>query len=97
MLDANEPMKMRLVLHWRVKVMFRDEVHLHMKGMSCSSRAGNNVTVSVGSRNPYDIQGHGAGFALCWKGNTQLLVGVPNQAGELIQVVSDSMLVIIPK
>ena len=51
----------------------------------------------LGSRDPYDIRGHGAGFALCWKGGPQLLVGQPNEAGELIQVISDSMLVIIPK
>ena len=50
-----------------------------------------------GSRDPYDIRGYGAGFALCWKGNPQLLIGQPNEANELIQVVSDSMLVIIPK
>ncbi|KAI0719613.1 golgi-body localization protein domain-containing protein [Cerioporus squamosus] len=72
--------KLRLVFHWRLKVLFRDEVHLHMKG----------------SRDPYEIRGHGAGFALCWKGNPQLLIGQPNEANELIQVVSDSMLVIIP-
>ncbi|KAI0750742.1 golgi-body localization protein domain-containing protein [Daedaleopsis nitida] len=72
--------KLRLIMHWRLKVLFRSEVHLHMKG----------------SRDPYDIRGHGAGFALCWKGHPQILVGQPNDANELIQVVSDSMLVIIP-
>ena len=51
----------------------------------------------IGSRNPYDIRGHGAGFALCWRGNPQLLIGQPNEAEELVQVISDSMLIIIPK
>ncbi|KAI9001069.1 golgi-body localization protein domain-containing protein [Trametes punicea] len=72
--------KLRLVLHWRVRVDFVDEVHLHMKG----------------SRDPYELRGYGAGFALCWKGNPSLLIGQPNDAGELIQVKSDTMLVIVP-
>ncbi|KAI0677563.1 golgi-body localization protein domain-containing protein [Trametes maxima] len=72
--------KMRLVFHWSVKVDFVGEVHLHMKG----------------SRDPYELRGYGAGFALCWKGSPSLLVGQPNDAGELIQVKSDTMLVIVP-
>ncbi|KAH9943489.1 golgi-body localization protein domain-containing protein [Epithele typhae] len=72
--------KLRLILHWRVRVLFRDQVHLHMKG----------------SRNPYDIRGHGSGFALCWRGNPQLLVNEPNEAGELVQVMSDTILLIVP-
>ena len=55
------------------------------------------LTLLSGSRDPYDIRSYGAGFALCWKGSPQLLVGQPNSAGELIQVISGSMLVIIPK
>ncbi|KAI0638130.1 golgi-body localization protein domain-containing protein [Trametes polyzona] len=72
--------KLRLVFHWRVKVDFVNEVHLHMKG----------------SRDPYELRGYGAGFALCWKGHPSLHVGQPNDAGELIQVKSDTMLVIVP-
>nr|VWO95170.1 Uncharacterized protein [Ganoderma boninense] len=72
--------KLRLVFHWRLKVQFKGEVHFHLKG----------------SRDPYKLDGHGAGFALCWKGKPQLLVGQPNDASELVQVISDSMLIIIP-
>ncbi|KAH9951643.1 golgi-body localization protein domain-containing protein [Amylocystis lapponica] len=72
--------KLRLVFHWRLKVTFEHEVHLHMKG----------------SRNPYELSGHGAGFALCWRGSPQLLIGQENDEGELIQMISDSMLVVIP-
>lgn len=39
----------------------------------------------------------GAGIALCWEGNPQLLIGQKNDQNELIQMVSDSMLIIIPK
>ncbi|PCH41098.1 hypothetical protein WOLCODRAFT_89020 [Wolfiporia cocos MD-104 SS10] len=42
------------------------------------------------------LSGAGAGFALCWRGNPRISIGQPNDAGELIQVTSDSMLVIIP-
>ncbi|TCD68203.1 hypothetical protein EIP91_011375 [Steccherinum ochraceum] len=73
--------KLRLVFHWSVKVHFNDEVHLHLKG----------------SRNPYDLRGSGAGFALCWKGHSHILIGQPNDQNELIQVVSDTMLITIPK
>lgn len=72
--------KLRLVFHWRLKVLFAGDIHLHMKG----------------SRDPYSLKGPGAGFALCWSGNPQLLIGQPNDQNELIQVISDSMLVIIP-
>ncbi|OBZ70457.1 hypothetical protein A0H81_09961 [Grifola frondosa] len=82
--DSSPPIgfwdKLRLVFHWRVKVFFKHEVHLHMKG----------------SRDPHETEGAGAGFALCWTGHPQLLIGQPNDAGELVQVVSDSMLVVIP-
>ncbi|OSD04190.1 hypothetical protein PYCCODRAFT_1476242 [Trametes coccinea BRFM310] len=72
--------KLRLVFHWRVRVTFANEVHLHMKG----------------SRDPYELRGYGAGFALCWRGNPSLLVGQPNDARELIQVKSETMLIIVP-
>ncbi|KAH8105900.1 golgi-body localization protein domain-containing protein [Cristinia sonorae] len=72
--------KLRLIFHWSVKVHFNDEVHLHLKG----------------SRNPYELRDNGAGFALCWKGHPQILLGQPNEQNELIQVISDSMLITVP-
>ncbi|OCH92936.1 hypothetical protein OBBRIDRAFT_802282 [Obba rivulosa] len=72
--------KLRLIFHWRVKVLFDHEVHLHIKG----------------SRDPYELGGRGAGFALCWKGDPQLTIGHRNPESELIQVISNSMLVVIP-
>jgi len=56
-------------------------VHFHIKG----------------SRDPYTVLHNGAGFALCWSGNTRILVGQPNADGELIQVISDTMSVAVPK
>ena len=51
----------------------------------------------LGSRDPYELSGTGAGYALCWRGNPSILIGQPNEQGELIQVKSDSMLIVIPK
>ena len=51
----------------------------------------------TGSHDPEGLGGTGAGFALCWQGNPQLLINQPNDQNELIQVVSDSVMIIIPK
>lgn len=72
--------KIRLTMHWQLQVKFDGEVHLHMKG----------------SRDPYEISDKGAGFALCWQGNTRLDIAMPNTDHELVQVTSDTMLVVIP-
>ncbi|CCM03163.1 uncharacterized protein FIBRA_05285 [Fibroporia radiculosa] len=72
--------KLRLILHWRVKVFFKGDVQFNMKG----------------SRDPYGLSGDGAGFALSWRGDPCVFIGQPNEQGELIQVKSDTMLIIIP-
>lgn len=51
----------------------------------------------IGLRDPYEIIGAGAGFLFSWQGNTKLLIGRQNDDGELVQVISDSMLIAIPK
>ncbi|EEB98149.1 hypothetical protein MPER_02395 [Moniliophthora perniciosa FA553] len=73
--------KMRLVFHWSLRASFKGDVRYHMKGL----------------RDPYDIVDMGAGFVLSWRGNTKLLVARKNEADELIQVISDSMFIAIPK
>ncbi|KAJ6539449.1 golgi-body localization protein domain-containing protein [Mycena capillaripes] len=72
--------KMRLIFHWTVKADFAGEVRYQMKG----------------SRDPYNVTGAGAGFALAWQGSPRLLVGHENSDKELIQVKSDSMVIAIP-
>ncbi|KAJ6598956.1 golgi-body localization protein domain-containing protein [Mycena vulgaris] len=72
--------KMRLIFHWTVKADFAGEVRYQMKG----------------SRDPYNINGAGAGFVLAWQGNPRLLVAQKNDDKELIQVLSDSMVIAIP-
>ncbi|KAG2367288.1 golgi-body localization protein domain-containing protein [Suillus spraguei] len=73
--------KLRLIFHWTIEVSFTNEVRLYMKG----------------TRDPYILHDEGAGFGLCWKGNSKLLIGFPNDVNELIQVSSDTMSIIIPK
>ncbi|KIK68037.1 hypothetical protein GYMLUDRAFT_238205 [Collybiopsis luxurians FD-317 M1] len=72
--------KLRLVFHWSIRTSFRGAVQMHMKGL----------------RDPYEIVGVGAGFLYSWQGHTKLLIGRQNDSGELVQVISDSMLIAIP-
>ena len=78
---------------------FDNDVHFHMKGQYTAP--GQFVKFYLhtftGSRDPYDLKGRGAGFALCWKGNPKLLIGQQNVQDELVQVISDTMLIIVPK
>ncbi|KAJ6628726.1 golgi-body localization protein domain-containing protein [Mycena sp. CBHHK59/15] len=72
--------KMRLIFHWSIRANFAGEVRYQMKG----------------SRDPYKVSGSGAGFVLAWQGNPKLLIARENTDKELIQVISDSMLIAIP-
>ncbi|KAJ7047262.1 golgi-body localization protein domain-containing protein [Mycena alexandri] len=72
--------KMRLIFHWTIKADFAGEVRFQMKGL----------------RDPYNVNGAGAGFLLAWQGSPRLLIAQENQDKELIQVTSDSMVIAIP-
>jgi hypothetical protein len=50
-----------------------------------------------GSRDPYAITGHGAGFALSWQGNARFTIAQPNEAKETIQIMADELLIAIPE
>ncbi len=52
---------------------------------------------TIGSRNPHHIDGDGAGFAFCWNGNTEILINYENSGNELLQLTSDTMLIVIPE
>lgn len=52
---------------------------------------------SIGSRDPYKIDGPGSGFVLCWQGSPEIRVGYENPQRELIQVMSDGMLIAVPE
>lgn len=55
------------------------------------------MLTELGAYDPYQVEGHGAGFALAWHKNTQMRVGVPNEQGETIQISADQLLVAIPE
>jgi hypothetical protein len=51
----------------------------------------------LGTRDPHNLYDAGSGFILCWKGSPEIRIGYENQQKELIQVLSDDMLIAIPK
>lgn len=51
----------------------------------------------TGSYDPYQVVGHGAGFALAWHRNTQMRIGLPNEQSETIQISADELLIAIPE
>ncbi|KIY67939.1 hypothetical protein CYLTODRAFT_375145 [Cylindrobasidium torrendii FP15055 ss-10] len=73
--------KLRLVFHWSVRASFRGEVRYYMKGL----------------RDPRVVRDHGAGFLLSWQGHTKLLANRHNGDRELVQIISDTMLIAIPQ
>lgn len=82
--DSSPPIgfwdKMRLVFHWSIKVTFASDVQLYLKG----------------SRDPHSTNDVGAGFVLSWQGNPEIHIAHPNEQRELIQVMSDVMLIAVP-
>jgi hypothetical protein len=84
--------KFRLILHWRVTVDFFGPCHLHLKGELVSW-----TLLTLGSRDPYAVNGLGAGFALAWRNGTRLTIAQPNPQYETIQIASDELLIAIPE
>lgn len=94
--------KFRLTLHWRVAFDFSGPCHLHLKGEHTEIRNKFamlicSVSCFSGSRDPYDITGHGAGFVLAWMGNPKIRVGYENPQRELIQIFSEQMILSVPE
>ena len=46
---------------------------------------------------PYSLTGYGSGFALVWRKNVRCEVNQPNPQYEVVQVMSDELLVTIPE
>jgi hypothetical protein len=74
--------KLSLILHGRVHCIFPNdgELHIYLKG----------------SRDPYHVVGHGAGWVNCWRGNVELKIGFENEQREFFQILSNEYLMAIP-
>lgn len=90
---------MRLVFHWRGEASFRGDLHLNLKGATLftSSRPVPTESTPTGSRDPHMISGSGAGFAFCWQGHPIIEIGPKRSDHEVVRVLSDRMLIVIPK
>lgn len=94
--------KIRQSLHWRVAFDFTAPCHLHLKGKSIQSCFPGAIDpffllYIIGSRDPYEITGHGAGFVLAWMGNTRIRIGYDNPERELVQIFSEQMVLSVPE
>ncbi|CDR98696.1 hypothetical protein [Sporisorium scitamineum] len=74
--------KLPLILHGHINLKFEDEggFNIHMKG----------------SRDPYSIEGHGAGWVKSWKGNVEIRIGYDNPEKEFFQILSQAFVLAIP-
>lgn len=74
--------KMSLIMQGALKVQFPGDgqFHVYLKG----------------SRDPYHILGHGAGWVKCWRSNVELRLGFDNPQKEVFQILSDEYILAIP-
>lgn len=74
--------KLPLIFHtkWLFRWKGTSELHFHLKG----------------SRDPYYINGNGAGWVKCWRGDVEIRLGWDNEDGEFFQVISDEYFLAIP-
>lgn len=74
--------KLPLILHGHVNMKFKDEggFNVHLKG----------------SRNPYTIEGNGAGWVKSWKGGVEIRIGYDNPEKEIFQIISHEYVLAIP-
>ncbi|MCO5566327.1 hypothetical protein L7F22_020004 [Adiantum nelumboides] len=70
--------KLSLIFHGRVhfRLCGNGELHLYLKG----------------SRDPYHILEHGAGWVKCWRGNVEMKLNFDNEDGEVFQIISNEYL-----
>lgn len=74
--------KLPLILHGKVNILFAGEgdLHIYLKG----------------SRDPYNILGHGAGWVKCWRGSVDMRLGFENDDHEFFQIISNEYMLAIP-
>ncbi|KAK9898273.1 hypothetical protein P389DRAFT_193319 [Cystobasidium minutum MCA 4210] len=74
--------KIRLILHVQIDIKFEGKGPLHL--------------VLKGSRDPYQVDGIGAGFSLSWHNDVRWKIGFENPDREFFQILSDRFVLGVP-
>jgi len=91
--------KIRLSQHSRVNVRWKGDgdVHLKLKGLTTSfSNIQHLLTRPLGSRDPYVVTGHGAGFVMCWRHNVHWGLHENDDPRQFMMVNSGEYVLAIP-
>ena len=91
--------KIRFSVHSRVHVDWKGDgdVHLKLKGMHmCLLPRFHTLTVFPGSRDPYVVTGHGAGFVMCWRNNVNWGIHQDDDPKKFMTVTSGEYVLAIP-
>ncbi|KAL5433930.1 hypothetical protein PMIN07_010199 [Paraphaeosphaeria minitans] len=74
--------KIRLTFHSRINVSWKGDGDVHL--------------ILKGSRDPYMVTGHGAGFVMCWQNDVQLTLAEDEDPRNFLVVKSGSYVLAIP-
>ncbi|PVI00876.1 hypothetical protein DM02DRAFT_372152 [Periconia macrospinosa] len=74
--------KIRLTFHSRIKVFWKGDGDVHL--------------ILKGSRDPYMVTGHGAGFVMCWQNDVQLSLAEDKDPRNFMIVNSGNYVLAIP-
>lgn len=91
--------KLRLIMHWQVKLDFIGDGHLriYVKGTVSQYHCYVISRDSVGAKDPYALSDGAAGLVFSYHRNTQLLINMPNEHNEFIQIRSQSLFLGVPE
>ncbi|CAO2651870.1 Nn.00g001530.m01.CDS01 [Neocucurbitaria sp. VM-36] len=74
--------KIRLTFHSRINIAWKGDGDVHL--------------ILKGSRDPYMVTGHGAGFVMCWQNDVQLTLAEDEDPRNFMIVTSGSYVLAIP-
>ncbi|KAJ4376167.1 Protein SABRE [Neocucurbitaria cava] len=74
--------KIRLTFHSRINIAWKGDGDVHL--------------ILKGSRDPYMVTGHGAGFVMCWQNDVQLSLAEDEDPRNFMVVTSGSYVLAIP-